>query len=160
MGTTTMPAPISVRASCKLTDEFRRRMAVWIAERNGEWLDAWTDWGTGERPGALRDLLSPWQANGHLVKWGMLTGRIDPMIGDRAMKPDQRDGLAAAVYFRSDEDRAALIHEMNAYVRRVAAEMREKVYAAHPELRPEEYADPEWCDVVPEEFVEEPPPDL
>lgn len=148
--------PITAHASGKLTDQFRVRLASWLADRNADWLDSFTDWHTGEHPSSLTDLMNPWQASGHIVKWGVATGRIAPDLGPKSMAPNRRDGLAAAIYFRSDEDRMALIGEMNAYVRRVADEKREKVYRAHPELRPEEYADPEWADVVPDDFLTDP----
>jgi hypothetical protein len=137
-------APIAKPATGKDTDAFRVKLADWLRCRNSEWLDEWQDWDTGERPTGVKDLCSAWQAMGHLVKWGHATGRIDARFQPQNLKVNQRDGFAAAIYFRSDDDRKAVNREMNVYMRRLASDARAKVYKAHPELFPEEWPDTDF----------------
>jgi hypothetical protein len=138
--------PIASPATGRDTDAFRVKLADWLRCRNAEYLDEWQDWTTGERVTAVKDLCSPWQAMGHIVKWAYATGRIHERYRPQNLKVNQRDGFAAAVYLRTEGDRRAVIHEMNAYMRRLASEARAKVYKAHPELFPEQWADAEGGD--------------
>lgn len=144
--TTPIPAPVVANnnsgfgrgsyASPEQTDVFRQALSAWVDQKNAAWLDRWMV--NGEVPEDIKDLLSTWQSNGHLIKHCVESGLLDPAIVPGDVKPAQKDKYVAIVYHRSKHDRKALGLEMERYAAEQASRATEAYYRKHPELRPEE----------------------
>lgn len=106
-----------------------------LAEKNARWLDAISP--NGETPASVtRDPLNVWQADNHLVKWSVETGRLAPETPS-SVKARQIGHYTAIVYHRSKADRKALAQEMDRYADEQLARATEALYRKHPELRDE-----------------------
>jgi hypothetical protein len=105
---------------------------------NGKWSDRWLAGTHGEPPKGLKDLLNPWQVDGHLLKWAVETGRLDAGIVPEEAKSRQKAPWVAVVFHRSPEDRRALGAELDRYAAEQAVNQAEAIYRKHPKLRPAE----------------------
>ena len=140
-------------ASPEQTAAYTEALNTWLGARIAEWADAWTDHATGEcrldgrgLPKNLLEPLNAWQANGHLLKWAVQTGRLDSAIVPEESKTRQAAPYVAIVYHRSSEDHKALVREMNRYAREQFERAREAIYRKHPELKPEDEFGPDEAD--------------
>lgn len=131
-------------ASPEQTAAFLEKMDAYLDRRNGEWLDQWTDEITGECPDGVKELCNRWQADNHLVKWAVQTGRLDPasVPDDRGIKHAQVGRFTAIVYHRSKAERIALTDELARYMDELARLQTEALRRRHPELFGDEPADP------------------
>jgi uncharacterized protein YwbE len=121
-------------ASPEDTKTYLDALMGYLDKRNAQWCDYWQDRATGEFPeGFKRDLLTKWQADKHLVKWAVETGRLDPSIEADGLKNGQIGRFTAIVYQR---DRRALANELARYADEQADRMAEKIKAGQPGALP------------------------
>jgi hypothetical protein len=90
-------------------------------------------------PSKIPDVINPWGFKGHLVKWAVESERLDPSIVPEDVKTRQNDALCALVFYRSPDDKAALIAEMGRYLQDQRLRKSEPIYRKHPELAPDGY---------------------
>jgi len=124
-------------ASPEQAKAYADAIGEWIDKRNAQWLDGWQQ-RDGSFPPGCKDLLNTWQANGHLLKWGVETGRLDKEIIPENAKTRQAANYPAIIYHRSTADRKALAKEMSRYADEQAGRMTESIYKRSPELRPDD----------------------
>ncbi len=113
------------------TDVYLRALDGWLAKRNAAWLDRWQG-RNGTTPDGVRDFLNRWQADNHLVKWAVETGRLDSVT-----MPEQKArqvGRHTAILYHRETERAALVRELNRYGREQWDRATEAVLKKHPEL--------------------------
>ncbi len=104
-----------------------------VEAKNQAWLDHWTD-GGGELPASVkRDPLNLWQADNHLLKWCVQTGRLDEATPEQG-KARQVGAYCAIVYHRDKASRRALTQEMARYADEQLTRADEAIRAKHPEL--------------------------
>ena len=125
-------------ASPEKTAEFLKKMDGYIEMRNAKWLDRWT--ANGEAPKGVQPVLcNQWQADNHLIKWAVATGRLAEMDTSQGAKAAQRGKFTAVVYHRSPEDQKALGKELAKYMDEQERLAMDKLSREHPELfEPEE----------------------
>lgn len=131
-------------ASPDQTREFMDRLKGFLEVVNQRWADLWGD------PNILYDLpqnvkepVNIYQADNHLLKWAVESGRLDPKIVPEHQKMRQLGAYTAIVFFRADDDgrltdQAAMRAEMNRYARTQTDRAMEAVYRARPDLKPDE----------------------
>jgi hypothetical protein len=115
-------------------DAYTNARDEWIRRVNGQWGDHWMTRTRGEVPPGLRELLNPWQVDGHLLKWAVEEGRLDSSIVPEDAKSRQKAPWVAIVFVA---DRPALSAEMNRYKDEQWTRATEALYRKHPELREE-----------------------
>ena len=130
-------------ASKEQTASFLKAMEGYCDRRNVEWLDHWQNLATGEIPGLKKDLIRYQQADNHLVKWAVATGRLDPAIRGDETKSAQYGRFTAIIYHRSTEDRRTLTQELRRYCDEQERLQTEKLRRTNPELFERE---PGWDD--------------
>jgi hypothetical protein len=122
-------------ASKEQTTAFLKAMEGYCDRRNAQWLDRWLVPNVGEYPRAIaKDLIRYQQADNHLVKWAVATGRLDPTIRGDETKSAQYGRFTAIIYHRSTEDRRALTQELRRYCDEQERLQTEKLYRTNPEL--------------------------
>lgn len=122
-------------ASEEQTAAYRENLEKYLAKRNGEWLDRWTDEVTGEVPDGVKDLCSVWQADNHLVKWGVQSGRLDSASADeKGVKHRQIGRYTAIIYNRGNGERKALAKELERYLSELELNQEETLRSKHPRL--------------------------
>jgi hypothetical protein len=118
-------------ASPAQVEEYRKATIDFCASKNAAWADEWAD-RRGQIPDGINDILHPIQMTRHLLKWGLLTGRLAevPMTFDQETgKPTEKTSseqdkkYVAIIYAR---DREALAEEAESYAHQLAAEARKK----------------------------------
>lgn len=124
-------------ASPDQTKEFAEKFDAWLAEQNAKWLDTFSD-EFGEVYPDVKELMTSWQARGHMLKWCVTTERLDPAIVPENVKNRQLDPFLAIVYYR---DRKPFGQEMLRYVEQTKVEREDAYYRKHPE-----HAPPEWLE--------------
>jgi len=109
-------------ASPEQTAEYLKRLNGYLDAKLAGWCDFWTDRETGEselnRDGmtvAMKAPINQYQADAHLLKWAVDSGRLDPSIVPEEAKTRQLGRYTAIVYHRCKEDQRALGKEMEAY---------------------------------------------
>lgn len=130
-------------ASPEQAKEYAANLRKFLDVKNAEWADRWVDRETFEPIDGVPELINPWQANAHLVKWAVDTGRLDPHILPEDLQARKRDNYPAVVYFKSKDDRRALTRELERYVEQQAAQKTEAVYRKFPHLDPDREPQPE-----------------
>lgn len=112
------------------------KMGEYVNKRNAAWIDRWQDDQTGEVPAGVKDLCNIWQADGHLAKWAVQTGRLaeGSLPDDGKIKNRQIGRLTAIVYHRSKGDRIALADELARYIDEQERRQAEKLRREHPAL--------------------------
>ena len=71
---------------------------------------------TGEFPdGIKKDLINEHQADNHLVKWAVETGRLDPAIKSESVQARNRGRFTAIIYHKSVEEQRAISRELAHY---------------------------------------------
>jgi hypothetical protein len=143
-------------ASPEQTEVFLRRMDEYLAKRNAKWLDRWMS--NGEVPNGIKDLCSRWQADNHLVKWAVTTGRLAPMDVELGQKARQVGRFTAIIYHRSKEEQKAITQELQRYVdeqERLALDrlQRENPDLFEPSPDEEEEADA-FSDLTADNFID------
>lgn len=114
---------------------------------NAKWHDEWNEKATKFLenglgfPTFISDVINPWQANGHLLKWGIEVERLDRSIVPEETKSKQAAQYVAIVFHRSSEDRAALKSEMGRYLIEQRRLKSDTIYRKNPELAPEGWAE-------------------
>lgn len=131
--------------------ELTRKFNEWATKQcetiNAKWHQEWEsrcDRAMQEGHGApskIPDVINPWGFKGHLVKWGVEVCRLDPAIVPEDVKVRQNDALCALIFYRSPEDKAALIAEMGRYLQEQRLRKSEAIYSKHPELAPAGWAE-------------------
>jgi hypothetical protein len=137
------------------TVEFNDWLTKQCANINFKWFADWDN--RCERalaegrdvPAKIDDVINPWQAKNHLVKWAVESERLDPTIVPEDARTRQSDALVALVYFRSPEDKQALIAEMGSYLNRQRQIKSGVIYRKFPDLAPEGWAE-EQAEAAPE----------
>jgi len=120
-------------ASPEQVAAWTKRRDTFIKKANAAWVDKFTDPDTGDVPEGVKDLLSSWQVDGHLLKWaqGQDPPLLDPSIDPSKVKSGQRASYVAVIYH--SEDGANLVAEMKAYSKAEADAGLKAWRAAHPE---------------------------
>lgn len=111
---------------------------------NGMWADHWQDPRTGEFPdvkACTNDVVTIYQADGHLVKWLVETGQIDPDAMEKNGKPSMLGKHAAIIMHRDKESARAMAKELDEYLARTFEAKKQAIYRKHPELAPEGFAE-------------------
>lgn len=123
-------------ASPEQTKLYRDKLETYLRDRNARWIDRWQDHITGEAPEGAKELCNLWQADNHLVKWAIETGRLDraSMPDDRSTKNAQICRFTAILYHRSTDERRALTRELDRYIDEQEARQGELLRAKHPHL--------------------------
>ncbi len=104
-------------ASPEQSAEFERKLKGFLVGVNDRWLNALGELCRGDIPKCVKEL-NEYQADNHLIKWGVETGRLDPSIVPEDVKIRQRYRYTAVIYFRSKEDQGALGRELRDYADR------------------------------------------
>lgn len=124
-------------ASPEQVKEYLDKVNHYLAKRNAQWLDDLSRLSTDGMPaGAEKDLCNIHQADNHLVKWAVETGRleVDPRTRESGVRSRQIGLYTAIVYHRSKADQGALSRELRRYLDEQASRQEEKIRLAHPEL--------------------------
>lgn len=132
-------------ASPEQIADYKKAMEGFLAKANAQWADVWSNRCRGEVPKGVKEI-PIFQADGHLLKWAVETGRLDPQIVPSEAKSRQLAAYTAIVYHRSKGDQRALAKELERYIAEQHERQAEAIYRAHPELRPEEDASQETPD--------------
>lgn len=130
----------------KLTAEFNAWMSEQCKKINEKYQAEWDD--RLQRfqadglavPEKIPDVINPWQAKGHLLKWAVETERLDPTIVPEDAKTRQADAYVALVY-HNPEHRGALKAEMGDYLRKQRQIKSDVIYRKHPDLAPAGWAE-------------------
>jgi len=122
-------------ASEEQTETYLRNLRIYLGQRNTAWLDRWTE-DDGQIPDEVKDLCNEWQADNHLVKWAIQTGRLDPasMPDGESVKNRQIGRYTAIVYHCSKQEHAALSKELKRYIDDQEARQTDLLRKKHPEL--------------------------
>jgi len=131
-------------ASPEQSAAFAERMKHFLARINAEWLDKLTELAGGDVP-SVREL-NEYQADAHLLKWAVETGRLDPAIVPEDAKIRQRYRYTAIVYHRDKEGQRAIGKELQAYADQHWRRQLEALARARPDLAPaiaERWGEPE-----------------
>jgi hypothetical protein len=124
-------------ASPEQIDDWTKTIAEAVRRINARWADRWQA-RNGDQPDVrVKDLMHPFGASGHLLKWAVATERLDPVIVPGDIRPRERDSYVAIVYARKAE-RKALWAELEEYVAKEEAMATEALYRKHPEMVPAE----------------------
>jgi hypothetical protein len=132
-------SPEQVEAYTQATHKF-------IDARNAQWLDEWTR-EDGSLEQGIGELLRAPQVTGHLLKWGLRTGRLAPVdmtFDPETGKPVERVSVEKAkkyVAILFARDREALVEEAEAYFRQEAEAARAEWRANHEAIETEEVDD-------------------
>jgi hypothetical protein len=117
-------------ASPEQIAEYRRRLGKVIDQANAAWLDGWANRNRGEVPAGIRDLTQIFEVDGHLLKWCVETGRLDPAIVPEQAQSRQLGAYVAIVYHR---DPAALRAELARYLDTLQQRRTEAFLRTNPE---------------------------
>lgn len=122
-------------ASPEQTRVYMEAMEGYIGKRNAKWLDGWQDEMTGEIPDGVGELCNKWQADNHLIKWAVKTGRLDPAsVDEHGARNRQIGRFTAIIYHRSTTEREALAKELARYIDEEARMQGEMLRKKHPHL--------------------------
>ena len=143
-------------ASPEQSEAFEKAMKGFLAKVNNEWLDRLDRLCRGDVPEQIREL-NEYQADAHLLKWAVETGRLDPSIVPEDAKVRQRYRFTAIVYHRTKDDRKAITQELARYAEqhwhrqldaltRLRPDLAEAINGqfGEPEEQAEDAADPEF----------------
>ncbi len=139
-------------ANPEQTALYLERMTGFVDKANAQWLDRWQrpdgEFPAGFEAKTTRELCNRYQADGHLLKWAVETGRLDASIVPEDAKMRQIGRYTAIVYHRSRQDQKALALELDRYLRDLSVRKTEAVLKSNPELRgvaddPDNQADPD-----------------
>jgi hypothetical protein len=143
-------------ASPEKIASYKQALEGFIARSNAEWADLWSSRCNGEVPKGIKEV-NVWQADGHLLKWAVETGRLDGGIVPEEAKTRQLAAYVAIVYHRSKSDQKALGEELRRYLDEQHSRQAEAVYRERPELDPDAPGEAEADDDRPaDEFEDEP----
>jgi hypothetical protein len=92
-------------------------------------------------PDKIPDVINPWQAKKHLLKWAVETERLDPTIVPENAQSRQDEAYVALVWHRSREDRKAIKDEMAEYLKQQRRIRCDVIYRKHPEMAPSDWAE-------------------
>jgi Rad52/22 family double-strand break repair protein len=122
-------------ASPAETESFLTAMRAYLDKRNAAWLERWQDRQTGEFPAGLKkDLINEHQADNHLVKWAVETGRLDSAIKGESVQARNRGRFTAIIYHRSTAERRAISQELARYCDEQERLQTERLRRIDPEL--------------------------
>lgn len=143
-------------ASPEQSEAFEKAMKGFLAKVNNEWLDRLDRLCRGDVPEQIREL-NEYQADAHLLKWAVETGRLDRAIVPEDAKVRQRYRFTAIVYHRTKDDRKAITQELARYAEqhwhrqldaltRLRPDLAEAINGqfGEPEDQAEDAADPEF----------------
>ncbi len=134
------------------TEVFLQAMDKFLGEENQKWLDFWSLKCNGEIPKGVKELVNRHQADNHLIKWAMETGRLDERcVDDRGLQKRQIGRFTAIVYHRDKENRGALARELRRYVMEASERQMEALKVKYPELF-EEDTEPDDMDGIDDGF--------
>lgn len=123
-------------ASPEQSAEFERKLKGFLVESNDRWLNRLSELCRGDIPSSVKEL-NEYQADNHLIKWAVETGRLDRAIVPEDVKIRQRYRYTAVVYHRSPEDQTALIRELRGYAKTHWLRQLEALARKQPELAPD-----------------------
>lgn len=126
------------------TKKYLDRLKEKVEALNGQWLDFWQDPKTGELPNVpacQKDLMSIYQADGHIVKWLVETGQIDADATEKNGKPAVLGRHAAIILGRGKAAAEAMKAELEGYMARTFEAKKDAIYRKHPDLAPEGWAE-------------------
>ena len=122
-------------ASDDQTATFLTAMRTYLDNRNARWLERWQNRQTGNFPDGIRkDLINEHQADNHLIKWAVETGRLDPAIKSDSVQARNRGRFTAIIYHRSTTERRAITRELARYCDEQERMQTEKLRRINPEL--------------------------
>ena len=102
-------------ASPEQTESYLSAMRNYLSKRNIQWLD-WVQNTYGDLDG-VKDVCNEWQADNHLVKWAIETGRLDKAsVEETGIKYRQIGRYTGIIYHRSKDDQRALAKELERYL--------------------------------------------
>lgn len=126
-------------ASPDQVNAYNAALKGFIDKANAKWADQWT--GPEGPIDGIPELINPWQANAHLLKWAVDVGYLDASIVPEDVKTRKPPMYLAIVYHRSKGYQSALAKELAKYVDEQAARKTEKLYRERPELDPDHGVD-------------------
>ena len=121
-------SPEQVAAMQLILNPFRER-------QNQRWNDHVSLLFRGMPPKEAKELANEWQLDGHLVKWLIATGRLEP--GSEApgcIKNRHIGRLTAIVWHRSEADRKAIEREAKEYIEKEARTQLDKLGRLYPDV--------------------------
>lgn len=143
-------------ASPEQTEAYKAAIEPYLDRRNQSWLDRWTNHGTGEIAGGVKDLANLWQIDKHLVKFCVNTGRLDPAIDPEMLQNRQIGRYTGIVWHRSVKDQNAIKRELRDYLDKIEREQEEVVRTKNPHLfEDEEPEDDPFDDLTDDNFAAE-----
>lgn len=131
-------------ASPQDTKKYLDRLKEKVDAVNGQWGDFWVDPHSGELPNApecSRDVMTIYQADGHLVKWLVETGQIDQDALEKNGKAANLGRHAAIIMTRDKGAASAMKEELDTYMIRTFEAKKQAIYRKYPELAPEGFAE-------------------
>jgi hypothetical protein len=131
-------------ASPEQTKKYLDRLKEKVKAVNDQWADFWVNHETGELPTAKEctvDLMSIFQADGHLVKWLVETGQLDRDALEKNGKVAHLGRHAAIILGRDKADIRAMNLELERYMGQCFDDRKDAVYRKYPELAPDGYAE-------------------
>ena len=134
-------------ASPEQTDEYLTALRGWLDGKNAAWLDSWTgasgqcDLDGRNLSKSLVEPLNVHQADNHLLKWAVESGRLDHRIVPEDAKTRQLGRYVAIVFCRDKEGRKAVGKEMERYAALQMERAAEAIYRKCPDLAPQDEAD-------------------
>lgn len=134
--------------------KFNTALKVFLEKVNAKWLDTWQARNGGSPLDGIKpEVLNGFQMCGHLVKWAVAAGHLDPNLSNTSTSPDERRRFAAVAYTQHKAETQA---EMSRYAHEQAAKAELEFYQANPDLA-EDFAY-EWpeADTSPEDESQEP----
>lgn len=147
------PASPTARGSGLFSNEHKKKTVEfmeWIKKQcdkiNSKWAEEWEEKLASAMneglsvPEKVGDVISTFQARGHLLKWAIDSERIDPKLIPEDLKPAQSEAFLALV-FHDPEHKKALIAEMGEYLKRQRQFKSDALYRKFPDLAPEGWAE-------------------
>ncbi len=122
-------------ASEEQAETFLKAMDEFLGKENQKWLDYWSLKCNGEIPKGVKEICNRHQADNHLIKWAMETGRLDERcVDERGLQKRQIGRFTAIVYHRDKESRGALARELRRYVEEQADRQMDALKIKRPDL--------------------------
>jgi recombinational DNA repair protein RecT len=105
----------------------------YAARRNAAWLDMCQRAGGGTMPEGTRDLIAnDWQMDGHLLKWAIGQGLLDPASAERGSRNHNKGKLVAIPYHQSPKLRNDIKRELVVYLDDLERKERDRMARLHP----------------------------
>jgi recombination protein RecT len=104
----------------------------YCAKRNAAWLDQCTQPGGEIWPGTKDLITSDWQMDGHLLKWAIGQGLLDPASAEKGIRNHNKGKLVAIPYHQSPKHRNDIKRELVVYLDDLERQERDRMARLHP----------------------------